>query len=121
MTADGTYVIIKTTGEPVYDFEENGIAVASAMWDAYHGHTHAITDYPIDICHYHITDADTRSGSGYYAHQALLSNSIFLALIIGFLGCDSNRPVAHSFALLDRNEQQITINKGLHEICSRKV
>jgi YHYH protein len=54
-------------GFPVYGPEENGAAVTNTMLDAYHGHTHATTDYPNGIYHYHITDADPFiNGSGFY-------------------------------------------------------
>lgn len=54
-------------GFPVYGPQENGAVVTNAMLDAYHGHTHATTDYPNGTYHYHITDADPYiNGSGYY-------------------------------------------------------
>jgi hypothetical protein len=52
-------------GFPVYGPEETGAAVTGL--DAYHGHTHATTDYPNGIYHYHITNTDPYiNGSGYY-------------------------------------------------------
>jgi hypothetical protein len=54
-------------GFPVYGPQENGAAVATASLDAYHGHTHATTEYPSGIYHYHITDTDPYiNGSGFY-------------------------------------------------------
>jgi hypothetical protein len=54
-------------GFPVYGPEENGAAVTNAMLDAYHGHTHATTDFPNGIYHYHITGNDPYiNGSGFY-------------------------------------------------------
>lgn len=54
-------------GFPVYGPLENDKKVTNDMLDAYHGHTHATTDYPNGIYHYHITDADPYiNGSGYY-------------------------------------------------------
>ncbi len=55
-------------GFPVYGpQEENGTTVTSSMLDVYHGHTHATTDYPSGIYHYHFTaDAPYLNGSGFY-------------------------------------------------------
>ncbi len=54
-------------GFPVYGPIEDGNAVLNADLDAYHGHSHATTDYPDGIYHYHITDADPYlNGSGYF-------------------------------------------------------
>jgi YHYH protein len=54
-------------GFPVYGPEENGTSVTNAMLDDYHGHTHATTDYPNGIYHYHITGSDPYiNGSGFY-------------------------------------------------------
>ena len=61
-------------GFPVYGPEENGAAVTNAMLDAYHGHTHATTDYPNGIYHYHITNADPYiNGSGFYGTAGTVS------------------------------------------------
>ncbi|KOY87419.1 hypothetical protein AD998_15875 [bacterium 336/3] len=52
-------------GFPVYGPEENGVAVTGL--DAYHGHTHATTEYPNGIYHYHITSTDPYiNGNGFY-------------------------------------------------------
>jgi hypothetical protein len=54
-------------GFPVYGPQENGTVVANASLDAYHGHTHATTEYPNGIYHYHITSTDPYiNGSGFY-------------------------------------------------------
>mgnify|MGYP001572441001 FL=1 len=43
-------------GFPVYGPLENGSTVVSSSLDQYNGHTHATTEYPNGIYHYHITD-----------------------------------------------------------------
>jgi YHYH protein len=54
-------------GFPVYGPEENGSPVTNAMLDAYHGHSHATTEFPNGIYHYHINNTDPYlNGSGYY-------------------------------------------------------
>lgn len=54
-------------GFPVYGPQENGQTVTNADLDAYHGHSHATTDYPGGIYHYHITDNDPYiNGDGFY-------------------------------------------------------
>jgi hypothetical protein len=54
-------------GYPVYGPLENGTLVLNSSLDAYHGHTHATTEYPNGIYHYHITaDAPYINGNGYY-------------------------------------------------------
>lgn len=54
-------------GFPVYGPMENGKAVTNSDLDAYHGHTHATSDYPNGIYHYHITSTDPYiNGSGFY-------------------------------------------------------
>lgn len=54
-------------GFPVYGPQENGATVVTTSLDAYHGHTHATTEYPSGIYHYHITDTDPYiNGSGFY-------------------------------------------------------
>ena len=61
-------------GFPVYGPQENNATVTNAMLDAYHGHTHATTDYPNGIYHYHITDADPYiNGSGFYGTPGTVS------------------------------------------------
>jgi hypothetical protein len=62
-------------GFPVYGPMENGSAVLNANLDAYHGHTHATTEYPDGIYHYHITSADPYiNGSGYYGTAGTFTN-----------------------------------------------
>nr|WP_077922286.1 YHYH protein [Spirosoma sp. 209] len=54
-------------GFPVYGPVENGKTITNADLDKYHGHTHATTDFPNGIYHYHITAEDPYiSGSGFY-------------------------------------------------------
>jgi YHYH protein len=54
-------------GFPVYGPEENGVLVNNTSLDAYHGHTHATTDFPNGIYHYHITNTDPYiNGNGYF-------------------------------------------------------
>ena len=54
-------------GFPVYGPVENGNPVTNQMLDAYHGHKHATTEFPNEIYHYHITDADPYiNGSGFF-------------------------------------------------------
>jgi hypothetical protein len=62
-------------GFPVYGPMENGAAVLNANLDVYHGHTHATTEYPDGIYHYHITSADPYiNGSGYYGTAGTVTN-----------------------------------------------
>lgn len=61
-------------GFPVYGPEENGKVIVSNDLDAYHGHTHATTDYPSGIYHYHFTsDAPYLNGNGYYGTSGTVS------------------------------------------------
>jgi hypothetical protein len=61
-------------GFPVYGPEENGSKVAESSLDAYHGHTHATTDYSGGIYHYHVTANDPYiNGSGYYGTPGTVS------------------------------------------------
>lgn len=55
-------------GFPVYGpEEEDGSLVVSDDLDAYHGHSHATTDYPNGTYHYHFTDdAPYLNGNGFY-------------------------------------------------------
>lgn len=54
-------------GFPVYGPEEDGDLVSKDDLDNYHGHTHATSDYPDGIYHYHITSDDPYiNGSGFY-------------------------------------------------------
>lgn len=61
-------------GFPVYGPQENGATVAESALDAYHGHSHATTDYPSGIYHYHITNNDPYiNGSGFYGTAGTVS------------------------------------------------
>jgi hypothetical protein len=62
-------------GFPVYGpQEENGTTVANASLDVYHGHTHATTDFPAGIYHYHFTTvAPYLNGNGYYGTPGTIS------------------------------------------------
>lgn len=60
-------------GFPVYGPQENGVAVTGL--DAYHGHTHATTEYPNGIYHYHTTTAAPYiNGNGFYGTAGTVSN-----------------------------------------------
>ncbi|MDB5273849.1 MAG: hypothetical protein JWO58_2216 [Chitinophagaceae bacterium] len=62
-------------GFPVYGPVEGGVTITDADLDTYHGHTHATTDYPNGIYHYHITSADPYiNGSGFYGTAGTVSN-----------------------------------------------
>jgi hypothetical protein len=62
-------------GFPVYGPTESGKAIANTDLDAYHGHTHATSDFPDGIYHYHITSADPYiNGSGFYGTAGTVSN-----------------------------------------------
>lgn len=62
-------------GYPVYGPVENSERVSNSDLDDYHGHTHATTEYPDGIYHYHITDADPYiNGSGFYGVPGTVSN-----------------------------------------------
>jgi len=53
-------------GFPVYGPEETGGAAPSGL-DVYHGHTHATTEYPSGIYHYHFsTAAPYLNGNGFW-------------------------------------------------------
>lgn len=61
-------------GFPVYGPMENGQLVQESDLDDYHGHTHATTDYPDGIYHYHITSVDPYiNGNGYYGIPGTVS------------------------------------------------
>lgn len=61
-------------GFPVYGPIENDKKVTNDQLDAFHGHSHATTDYPNGIYHYHITDADPYiNGSGYFGSAGTVS------------------------------------------------
>jgi hypothetical protein len=54
-------------GFPVYGPLEDGKTLISADLDQYHGHTHATSDYPDGIYHYHITaDSPFINGNGFF-------------------------------------------------------
>ena len=54
-------------GFPVYGPEESGKTLLSSDLDAYHGHSHATTEYPNGIYHYHITsDYPYINGQGFF-------------------------------------------------------
>jgi hypothetical protein len=62
-------------GFPVYGPTEDGSTVLNANLDAYHGHTHATTEYPNGIYHYHITSTDPYiNGSGFYGTSGTVTN-----------------------------------------------
>jgi hypothetical protein len=61
-------------GFPVYGPVENGNPVAESALDAYHGHSHATTDYPNGIYHYHVTNNDPYiNGSGFFGAPGTVS------------------------------------------------
>jgi len=54
-------------GFPVYGPKEDGKTIINSDLDVYHGHTHATTDFPKGIYHYHITSEDPYiNGNGYF-------------------------------------------------------
>jgi len=54
-------------GFPVYGPLEDGKTITSSDLDSYHGHTHATTEYPEGIYHYHVTaDSPFINGNGYF-------------------------------------------------------
>ena len=54
-------------GFPVYGPVENGNPIYSVSLDEYHGHTHATSEFPDGIYHYHVTSDDPYiNGSGFY-------------------------------------------------------
>ena len=62
-------------GFPVYGPSENGKTVSSSDVDAFHGHTHATTEYPNGIYHYHTTaDAPYINGNGFYGTAGTVTN-----------------------------------------------
>ncbi len=61
-------------GFPVYGPLEKGKTVTNSDLDGFHGHTHATTEYPNGIYHYHITDADPYiNGNGFYGTAGTVS------------------------------------------------
>ncbi len=61
-------------GFPVYGPLENSKTIKSSDLDAYHGHSHATTEYPNGIYHYHITADDPYiNGSGFYGTPGTLT------------------------------------------------
>lgn len=62
-------------GFPVYGPMEDGTRINNSDLDDYHGHSHATTEYPNGIYHYHITDADPYiNGNGFYGVAGTVSN-----------------------------------------------
>jgi hypothetical protein len=54
-------------GFPVYGPLENNSTITNTSLDACHGHSHATSDFPDGIYHYHITaEAPYLNGSGFY-------------------------------------------------------
>jgi hypothetical protein len=63
----GSFIGFLLDGFPVYGPLEGGKTLVSSDLDAYHGHTHATTEYPDGIYHYHITaDSPYINGNGYF-------------------------------------------------------
>jgi hypothetical protein len=61
-------------GFPVYGPLEKGKTVTNSDLDGFHGHSHATTEYPNGIYHYHITDADPYlNGNGFYGTAGTVS------------------------------------------------
>ena len=61
-------------GFPVYGPLEKGKTITNSDLDGYHGHSHATTEYPNGIYHYHITDADPYiNGNGFYGTAGTVS------------------------------------------------
>ncbi len=62
-------------GYPVYGPLENNKTIVNADLDQYHGHTHATTEYPAGIYHYHITaDEPYINGNGFYGVKGTVTN-----------------------------------------------
>lgn len=61
-------------GFPVYGPLENNVTITNSLLDDCHGHTHATTDYPDGIYHYHITaETPYLNGSGFYGSPGTVS------------------------------------------------
>ena len=61
-------------GFPVYGPQESGRTINSSDLDEYHGHSHATSDFPDGIYHYHTTADDPYlNGSGYYGTPGTVS------------------------------------------------
>ncbi|OJJ17351.1 hypothetical protein BKI52_31830 [marine bacterium AO1-C] len=61
-------------GFPIYGPEEDGKTLVSADLDAYHGHSHATTEFPNGIYHYHTTaDAPWINGDGFFGTSGTVS------------------------------------------------
>ena len=61
-------------GFPVYGPVENNKTLTSSDLDAYHGHSHATTEYPNGIYHYHFTaDTPYLNGSGFYGTKGTVT------------------------------------------------
>ncbi len=60
-------------GFPVYGPEEVGGSTPTGL-DVYHGHTHATTEYPGGIYHYHFTnDSPYLNGNGFYGTKGTVT------------------------------------------------
>lgn len=61
-------------GFPVYGPLENNTTISNDALDACHGHSHATSDYPDGIYHYHFTaDAPYLNGTGFYGTPGSVS------------------------------------------------
>ena len=61
-------------GFPVYGPQENGKSITNSDLDSYHGHSHATTEYPEGIYHYHITSTDPYiNGNGFFGTAGTVS------------------------------------------------
>lgn len=59
----------------MYGTYENGKKITNADLDNYHGHSHATTEYPNGIYHYHITDeVPYLNGDGYYGTPGTITH-----------------------------------------------
>ncbi|MGC6430989.1 MAG: YHYH protein [Jejuia sp.] len=71
---DDAFLGLLSDGFPVYGPMENGEVVTNDDLDVYHGHTHANTDFPNGIYHYHITSEDPYlNGNGYFGNPGNIS------------------------------------------------
>ena len=62
-------------GFPVYGPEENGSTINNSDLDDYHGHSHATTEFPEGMYHYHITDQDPYiNGDAFYGIKGSITN-----------------------------------------------
>jgi hypothetical protein len=64
---EDSFLGLLSDGFPVYGSTENGETVTNVDLDDYHGHTHATSDFPNGIYHYHITNEDPYlNGNGFF-------------------------------------------------------